>query len=108
VYKLVRERLGVQSTWHGVDLVFYEMVHVHQSVSTFRGVSLSTESLLHHYLFNFNAHGMVIETPPDLVSCIKDEGIVVTRLSTPVVDHYCVEVVRKLAVISECILYLVL
>jgi len=108
VDKLVRERFGVQSTRHGVDLVFYEMVHVYQSVSTFRRVSLSAESLLHHYFFNFNTHGMVIETPPDLVSCIEDERIVVTRLSTPVVDHYCVEVVRKLAVISECILYLVL
>jgi len=84
------------------------MVNVYQRVSTFGGVSLSTKSLLHNYFFNFDADGMVVETPPDLVSCIKDERIVVTRLSIPIMDHYCVEVVGKLTVISKRILYLVL
>ena len=54
------------------------MVHIYECVGTFYGVSLSAESLLHHYFFYFNTHCMVVETPPDLVSCVKDERIVMT------------------------------
>ena len=75
---LICERLGVQTAWHVVDLVFYEMVHIYECVGTFYGVSLSAESLLHHNFFYFNTHCMVVETPPDLVSCVKDERIVMT------------------------------
>lgn len=84
------------------------MVYVYECISTFYWVPLSAESFLHHDFFYFNTDCMVVEAPPDLVRFIINERIVMSRLCTPIVDHNGVEVVRELAVISECVLNLVL
>lgn len=79
-------------------------VYVDQCISCFLRVKLAAKSFLHYLVLKLHGDHVVVEAPPDIEFSVENEAVVVALLGLTIVNYYCMERIRQLAVVGVRIL----